>query len=349
MTKIKNIFLLGFSLFIINSCEEPIDPTPVFESVPHGFAALDATSVKNLKAGDPASKISGTLQWVSIDNLVNVKTTDLYVQWSESYIDGDKNPKVANHGKRKLSTIANPGTNRTPSAFSISGADLYNLFKDVQFDYKDTKGKRGVFDGAYNPLRSLSNPFVPEDKFILTWAFTSEDGKVYDTWSPGICGNTVGANCSIPFGVVCESNLAGTFNAKTTGDSKWGGPTGATCNEVWTGEVSWSEDSEGVYTVKTKAGSGDLFIDYSHGGYYGCYGTTAQANLPSDATAGSLKLKDTCGKLTISGKSRWDEEYTVTGVKVNGKVLTFRWENTYGEAAIVELTRTDRDWPSNLN
>jgi hypothetical protein len=198
-------------------------------------------------------------------------------------------------------------------------------------------------------LRSLANPFIPADKFSLTWALIAEDGKVYDSWSPGICGNTVGANCKIDFGVVCESALEGTFSCNTTGDSKWGGSNGTDCSETWSGEVTWEKESEGVYIVKTKSPGGDSFIDFSHGGYYACYGATAQSQLPSDATSGSLRVKDTCGKLTISGKSRWDEEYTVTGVKVDGKVLTFRWSNTYGEAAKVELTRTDKDWPTNLN
>jgi hypothetical protein len=349
MIKIKYLFLLAILIAFLNGCEDPIDPTPVFESVPHGFAKLAATSSKNLKAGDPTSKLDGTLQWISIDEKVNVKSIDLYIQWTEGYIDGDKNPKNAAHGKRKLTTIANPGANRTISAISISSNDLFNLFKDVKFDYKDGKGSRPIFDDAYNSLRSLSNPFVPADKFILTWAFNAEDGKVYDSWSPGICGNTVGANCNIPFGVVCESDLGGTFTVKTTGDSKWGGPTGSACAETFEGELILSEDSEGVYTVKTKSPGGLTLVDYSFGGYYACYDTKDQAGLPTTESKGNLKLNDTCGKISIPGISQFAEAYKVTGVKATGKVLSFRWENEYGEAAKVEITRTDKDWPSNLN
>lgn len=139
--------------------------------------------------------------------------------------------------------------------------------------------------------------------------------------------------------LICPSLLAGVFDASTTGNGGiWA------CGATWTGPVEWKLDGNGVYDVEATQ-NGEVFTDVSMGGYFACYGSSAQSSLPN----GNLRITDACGKLAYTGLSQWGETYTFNSITVNGAALVIDWENDYGEAAITTLTRTDgKNWPSNL-
>lgn len=147
--------------------------------------------------------------------------------------------------------------------------------------------------------------------------------------------------------LICPSDLAGSFDASTTGQAVWAG---TPCSSNWTGTVIWNHLGNGIYDVLSII-NGVTLHDMSMGAYFACYGGTAESGYPNgtDGIAGNLRIADACGKLSITGLSQWGEAYTINNLTVNGNQLTIDWSNDYGEAAITVLTRTDgKNWPANL-
>lgn len=151
-----------------------------------------------------------------------------------------------------------------------------------------------------------------------------------------------------PFSIICPAlDLAGEFDAVTTGQSVWAG---TPCNSVFTGKVRWTNAAPGVYQVQTLI-NGNYLFDISMGGYNACYGGTDEAGFPNGAggLAGNVRIRENCGLLVFIGASQWGEAYTINNLIVNGNQLTIDWANSYGESAITVLTRTDgTNWPSHL-
>jgi hypothetical protein len=319
--------ILGLFLFAAG-CEDAYDPYPDFQPVPHGFGAYKAGTPTSLFFGDNNSKLEASLEWKSTDGKVTVSEIDLYVTWSEGYLDKDGLPKTASHGKKKVKTLTG-GAARTPQAFSWTAADVYNVFKGAKFDYQDGAGSRDVFADPKDSRRTASSYFTPNDKFVLTWGFKSSDGKYYDSWSGGVCNSSVGANCQLAFNIVCVSELAGTYNYKAKG---W-------CGTEKTGTLQFKSKGTGAYEPFLDGGAE---ADFSFGAYAVCYGATAQ--LPG----GNLVLNDSCNKLFFSGKSRWGETYEFREIQVNGAELYISWKNDYDpEAGEIWITRTDgKNWPA---
>ncbi|MBK9254784.1 MAG: hypothetical protein IPM42_04790 [Saprospiraceae bacterium] len=279
--------------------------------------------------GNNDSKLEGTLQWISTDQKVVVKEIDYYVSWTESYLDKDGLPKTANHGKKKLSSLAQAGPARTAIPFAFTANDVYEIFKNATFDYDDGVGSRNVFTNPKDGDRSASSYFTSNDKFVFSWGFKAEDGRYFDTWSGGICSNSVGANCFLNFNIVCVSELAGTYDYSTVG---W-------CGDVKAGTLEIKVKGTGTYEFFLDGGTDP---DFSLGSYEACYG--AGSTLPG----GSLLLNDSCNKLFFSGTSRWGEVYTFNSITVNGGTLILDWKNDYDpEAAVTTITRKDgKDWPA---
>jgi len=319
--------ILGLVMFAAG-CEEAYDPYPEFQSVPHGFGKYKTGTPTSLFFGNNNAKLEASLQWISTDGKVTVTDMDLFVTWTEGYLDKDGLPKTASHGKKLIKTLP-AGAARTPVDFSWTASDVYNAFKGAKFDYSDGAGSRDVFANPKDARRTANSYFTPNDKFTLTWAFKSSDGKYYDSWSGGICSNSVGANCQLNFNIVCLSELAGTYDYKAKG---W-------CGAEKTGKIELKLTGTGVYVPILDGGAE---ADFSFGAYAVCYGATAQ--LPG----GDLKLNDSCNKLFFSGKSRWGETYVFRDIQINGAELYISWKNDYDpEAGEIWITRTDgKAWPA---
>jgi hypothetical protein len=231
MKAIKLIFSLALlSSFMLWSCrDESLNPVPAWETAVHGDAALgftkdvpysivvktktkdgknDSSYVANLKKNwldsintkDLNAPVRFTHNWNSVDKLNTVTKIDFYVYWDEKYIDKNGNPRVARHGGfvfddpgKLLKSVTSPKGNRESVEYSITGADIYNLYKDATFDYG--KGKVNVIDGT---VRTTSAPFNKNDAFTIRWALTTADGRVFEVWNPDICAGTIpGLSCQL--------------------------------------------------------------------------------------------------------------------------------------------------------
>lgn len=194
----------------------------------------------------------------------------------------------------------------------------------------------------------LADDLVPGDIFTMSF------GEVSTASGEFSAGPTV----SVLVVTIFKSALAGVFNCVTTLTNQTAGYDWDACGEAgatWEGTVEWvrnqtDPNDNGNYTVISTSATGETFNDVSHGAYYACYNTDAQASMPNSATAGDLFVSDVDGTISIPGASQWGEVFSVTSLSVDGAVLTFSWTNDYGEGAMVQLTRTDgAEWPADLS
>ena len=125
-----------------------------------------------------------------------------------------------------------------------------------------------------------------------------------------------------PTAVVCCSDLAGTyaFDALQTFCGK----------PPYSGSITLTAvaASPGSYTVS----------DGSFGAWANCY--------PDTWGSGNVRINDNCGNLTMSGKDKYGDSYSMTVKSVTPALLTFEWRNTYGEYGIVALkSNAGKPWP----
>lgn len=203
--KFSIYFLLAALVIPFTGCEdEDLNPVLEPETAVHGFARVKQGSPANFVYGDNSSAINVELQWISIDQLNSVTKMDIFVDWREGYIDAEGNPRTAAHGTKLVRSIegSNVPANRTYASFAISAKELFEAFKDATFDYGDGKGKVPVFNNTFKPDRNENARFITDDSFTLTWAFTTADGRYFDSWSDSVCSEFPGANCDVKWKVV---------------------------------------------------------------------------------------------------------------------------------------------------
>lgn len=333
--KINNLLkitLLSALMIMVASCEDAYNPYPEFETVPHSLAKFKSGSPTSFLFGNNASMLEGDLQWITTDGKVKVVETDYYITWSESYLDKDGLPKTANHGKMKLKNTTDVGNQREAKSWSFTAADVYSVFKDAKFDYGDSVGLRSVFGNPKDGDRSDKKYFTSNDKFTLTWGFKADDGRYFDTWSQGICSETVGSNCSLSFGVICVSNIAGTYTSTTTGTS--------------TDDCCPTESTVTSEVTITSLGSGKYVIsDFSAGLYqywYEVYGIDSAYTSSTDKTKNKLigDILDACDKISGAWVEPFAEPMKISGFSSPDLgVITYSWENGYGDKATVTLTK----------
>lgn len=124
--------------------------------------------------------------------------------------------------------------------------------------------------------------------------------------------------------VVCPSNLAGTYNYVQTD---------MFCDGQISGTVTWTAVA-GTTTYNSS--------DFAFGSWVHCYG--------SGTAAGTLKISDACGRISVTGQDQYGDTYRYLIEAVNGPNLTIKWDNTYGEFGTVVLTRPDgSNWPALRN
>jgi hypothetical protein len=187
----------------INSCKKVDPPLPGWTP---GIEGLGKYISGTFKSG--AMDISNyvfSLQWNNNDKNPSVAKMQVYVHFIESYYDSvSAQAKTVEHftsvGKTNPAwDITNPAI-RTPYNVTITPDQVYQLFKDIKFDYKDGKGSVFVFDNTRLPLRNdPKTRFRFGDKFYVTWAFTTPEGDVYKSWSVSIQNNEVTGSDGKPF------------------------------------------------------------------------------------------------------------------------------------------------------
>jgi hypothetical protein len=213
------------------SCrDESLNPVPAWETAVHGEGAIGfnkdvsyqivkktktkdgkdssyvATEKKNWIDSMSLSDLTKTARfnhnWKSNDKLNTVTKVEFYVYWDEAYKDKDANDRVARHGGfifedpgKLLKSNSTPKASRDNVEYTVSLSEIYNLYKNAEFDYKDGKGKVKVIDGT---VRTEAKPFTSKDAFFIRWVLTTADGRVFQEWNPDICGGTVpGLNCQL--------------------------------------------------------------------------------------------------------------------------------------------------------
>ncbi|MCB9080321.1 MAG: hypothetical protein H6555_01250 [Lewinellaceae bacterium] len=325
-TKILLYTLVAALLLPFSSCkDEALNPVPAPETAVHGFARVASGSATSFLFRNMTTPINLELQWISIDQLNTVTKMEVFVNFRESYVDAEGNPRTANHGTKKIVTIEGSAVpaNRTYTGFTISPTAVYEAFKDAKFDYGDGKGSVSVFSNTFKPDRRASARFTPDDSFSMTWAFTTADGRYFDSWSDSVCSEFPGANCTIRWAVVCESAIQGTYTATFTGSS-----TDSCCPGALSGgaTVTLTRTGDGKYTIS----------DWSAGyylKYYGVYGIDATTNM-------STTLLDVCGKIVINQfVEPFGESCSGSGTINDDGSITYSWENGYGDKGTVTLVK----------
>lgn len=199
---------------MFQSCEdEELITLPVWESAVHGYAVINGNAI-DFKRGDESVEIDFDLKWKSIDDKNKVTKIDLYVLFNETYTDIDGNSKNAKHGGDSGKLVKSFSGAEVPSnneiiTFSINQSELYTAYSSATYDYGFGDGSVSVFNNTLKPSRnSTTNKFIPGDSFTIKWIFTTEDERVFDSWSPSVCTEFPEANCQIDWTVSCAEEVS---------------------------------------------------------------------------------------------------------------------------------------------
>jgi hypothetical protein len=349
MNRFKILALAAF-LALATGCEE-VEPTVATpETAVHGWGRFEGTSPRNFIFANPA-EITLLFQWNSIDGKTKVNKIEFYAYFDESYIDAEGNPRIARHGGRfldakgggKLLKTLSGGdvpANRTDIKLTVKQSDIYNLYKDATFKY-DGKTDTKVFANPAKPDRTAATPMVKGDAVEISWVLYSEDGRKFDFWSGSICSREFpNSSCTETFGVVCTSDLAGKLDYVSNEFLKGDDPKPSIPvpgefkgTETWTQEL----DAAGKPVIGSY-----IPTDLSFGQYEFVW-----QDDPAIDKGKKARIKDACNVLSTSGGDQYGLIYTYKIQKIEGKTMTIRWTNDYGDAATVALTRQDgKNWPA---
>ncbi len=282
----KRISTYLFSLTLIAatalSCkDESLITLPVWESAVHGFGTLTSDPAIGFSTANASATVDVDFQWNSIDRKNTVTNIDLYVVFNEAYVDKDGNNAIARHGGSagfKVKSIS-PQGNREKGSFSISQEEVYAVYQSASFDYGFGNGSQSVYSDPLGKGRSSTKKFVPGDSFTLKWTLTTDDGRVFDSWSPSVCTEFPGANCQIDWSVSCATSInkrTGVWTIKGT-DAYGDGWNGASIDIIVDGAIFDSftvgaDANEKTFTIP--AGTSELYFSYNKGSYDSEVGVT---------------------------------------------------------------------------
>jgi hypothetical protein len=156
---------------------------------------------------------------------------------------------------------------------------------------------------------------------------TEDDLEPGDYWTLsyelGVSGGSVdllsiGSGTNIAFS--CPSDIAGTYDASSTGAGNY--PGGTYPGAFW--------DGIGVVTISTTDVEGVYDIDEISGEFYNLF-------WGGEKEAGTFR--DVCGNYSIDTKSdQWGDTLTATVTNNGDGTITIVWENTYGDYGTTVLT-----------
>jgi hypothetical protein len=247
----------------------------------HGFGTLTSDPAIGFSTANASATVDVDFQWNSIDRKNTVTNIDLYVVFNEAYVDKDGNNAIARHGGSagfKVKSIS-PQGNREKGSFSISQEEVYAVYQSASFDYGFGNGSQSVYSDPLGKGRSSTKKFVPGDSFTLKWTLTTDDGRVFDSWSPSVCTEFPGANCQIDWSVSCATSInkrTGVWTIKGT-DAYKDGWNGASIDIIVDGAIFDSftveaDANEETFTIP--AGTSELYFSYNKGSYDSEVGVT---------------------------------------------------------------------------
>ena len=277
-------YLFSLSLIAVTllSCkDDSLIAIPEWESGVHGYGLLTSDPAIGFSTANASATIDVKFKWKSIDKLNTVTNIDLYVTFNEEYTDKDGNKAVASHGGaqgKKVKSIT-PQADSEFGSFSISQEEVYNVYSSSSFDYGFGAGSQAVYSDPLGKGRGASKKFVPGDTFRLTWVLTTEDGRVFDSWSPSVCTEFPEANCAIDWGVTCATSIqVRTGDWSISGIDAYGdGWNGASIDVYVDGAVLASftvaaDANSAIITIP--AGSSSMYFSYNKGSYDSEVGVT---------------------------------------------------------------------------
>lgn len=277
-------YLFSLSLIAVTllSCkDDSLIAIPDWESGVHGYGLLTSDPAIGFSTANASATIDVNFKWKSIDKLNTVTNIDLYVTFNEEYTDKDGNKAVASHGGaqgKKVKSIT-PQAASEFGSFSISQEEVYNVYSSSSFDYGFGAGSQAVYSDPLGKGRGASKKFVPGDTFRLTWVLTTEDGRVFDSWSPSVCTEFPEANCAIDWGVTCATSIQSrTGDWSISGIDAYGdGWNGASIDVYVDGAVLASftvaaDANSAIITIP--AGSSSMYFSYNKGSYDSEVGVT---------------------------------------------------------------------------
>jgi hypothetical protein len=219
------IYALSAAITLLMSCrDESLNPNKPYEPGVHGWGVFDgiaeagkantaANAINFPLTGQDAAKIPLKIRWVSLDNKLTVSKIVIKVDMIESYTDPDGNPKTVSlgGGGKVVKTIDSPAGNRQWNSFTITPAEIYNLYKDATVKY-DKVNAVPVFNNPARPRPATARlqgaaAKAAADAFVVTWELTTSDGLVFKVWNEdSICldptpVSQANANCRLNFTV----------------------------------------------------------------------------------------------------------------------------------------------------
>ena len=182
----KNISALLLVTLVLASCrKEELNPVTAGEPGVWGQGKL--LSGQFTVGNDAGSTVNMQLKWIDVNRKLTMTKQEIFIEYTEKYTDKNGNPAVAKHGVKSLRVQDCKGNNEAVQ-FSISAADVYNLFQTNQFDYG--QGKVAVFGNT----RPAGARFNKNDTFIMSWAFTGSNGLIYKWWSVSVVNGEIYAD-----------------------------------------------------------------------------------------------------------------------------------------------------------
>ena len=277
-------YLFSLSLIAVTllSCkDDSLIAIPDWESGVHGYGLLTSDPAVGFSTANASATIDVKFKWKSIDKLNTVTNIDLYVTFNEEYTDKDGNKAVASHGGaqgKKVKSIT-PQAASEFGSFSISQEEVYNVYSSSSFDYGFGAGSQAVYSDPLGKGRGAGKKFVPGDTFRLTWVLTTEDGRVFDSWSPSVCTEFPEANCAIDWGVTCATSIQSrTGDWSISGIDAYGDSWNGASSDVYVdGAVFASftvaaDANSAIITIP--AGSSSMYFSYNKGDYDSEVGVT---------------------------------------------------------------------------
>lgn len=341
--RIYSFFAIALLGLVVSCKDEDIVLVPEWESGVHGFGGFATGSPTNFVFQNTTTALNLNLKWVSIDGQNTVSKIDVFVLFNEPYIDPDGNPVIANHGGtdgKLLASFADAAVpaNRTNLSIPVTQTSIYELYKTATFDYDKNAATppTPVFSNPAVPSRTASSPFVKGDAFTLRWEFTTADGRKFYKWGVSVCTEYPGGNCQVAWGVICASDLAGTYNVESTFVSVDYGFSSAAPDFQY-GPGNDGSVANGVQTynnIEVKAGTAAATYDIPD--ITNGFEPIMWGNPPVRAI-----VADQCGNLVLVTKlSGPSYAYSILpGSKVNADgSLTIKWANPYNESGTSTFT-----------
>jgi len=314
MKMIKYSFglLLGILVFL-SSCRdfvEPNIPYSEFDSAAYlRTIAKTSTSFNFFDLG--TSKFALTLEAVDIEDGATVETVEIQVQ------------------HRRL--IAGVGLDYSPEKpVLIKTLQLSDFAPNDKSRFLRTSFEISATE-AIAAVGLTAADIQGGDVFEFSLILNDKFGRAFNR--ENVSNNIAGAPFySSPFqyfvSVVCPSDLAGTYTYSSKDmDTAYGA-----CPGTITGSIIFT-------AAKNTAGAYDI----SDGtfGLWNCYGDSWGD--------GSVRIKDACGTLTMTGSDKYGVSYGMTVLSVDANNLVLTWLNGDGETGTTTIKSNDgKPWPSNL-